>query len=107
LIHLVVDVAELKGVEARLPPEARISGSVVDAVGNPVTDAWVGALDQRLVSLAGDGWETMTDSTGHFEIKSVGPGTFSVRARSGDREAVSPPFEVEAGKTASVSIMIP
>jgi len=107
LIHLVVDGAELKGVEARLPPEARISGSVVDALGNPVTDAWVGALDYRRVSLAGDGWETRTDSTGHFEIESVGPGTFSVRARSGDREVVSPPFEVEAGKTASVSIEIP
>lgn len=103
---IVVDESEVAGIELRCPVEGRISGTVVDADGDPVVNALVGALDGRGFPLAGDGWDTRTDATGHFEIGNVGPGTHSVRARSGEKEARSPPFEVEAGKAASVRVEI-
>jgi hypothetical protein len=106
LTDLMVDVAEVAGIELRLPEESRISGVVVDARGTPVTDAWVGVLDHRGLLLAGEGWETRADATGHFQIENVAPGTYSVRARSGESEAKSAPFAVEAGKTANTQVEI-
>ena len=104
LTDLEVGAAEVAGIDVRLPAEGMISGVVVDARGNPVTGAWIGALDERGLSLAGDGWETRTDATGHFQINNVAPGTHTVRARSGENETHSTAFEIEAGKTASTRI---
>jgi hypothetical protein len=104
LTDLVIGGAEVTGIEVRLPEEGRISGDVVDERGNPVTNAWVGALDRTGIPLAGEGWDTRPDATGHFEIGNVAPGTYSVRVRCGDREARSTSLEVEADETASVRI---
>ena len=106
MTDLVVGTGEVAGIKLHLPAESRIFGLVVDPLGNPVTDAWIGALDERGLSLAGDEWDARTDSTGHFQIYNVAPGTYSVRARSGEDEAKSASFEVEAGKTASIRIEI-
>ena len=55
LSDVVVEAGEVAGIELRLPPEGRISGLVVDARGNPVTDAWVGVLASALARSAACG----------------------------------------------------
>lgn len=106
ITDLVVEDRDVAGIKLQLASESRISGLVVDVLGNPVTDAWVSALDERGLPLAGDGWDTRTDSTGHFMIENVAPGIHSVRALSGEIMAKSATFDVEAGKTARTRVEI-
>lgn len=106
LTDLVVDRGEVGSIEMRLPREGTVSGVVVDAEGNAVTGAWLVALDEGGISLAGDGWETRSDATGHFQIENVAPGIYLVRARSDVREGKSATIEVEAGKATSVRVEI-
>jgi len=94
LADLQLGATEVSGLELRLPPESRVSGVVVDEQGNPVTDGWVRLLDEHGLSLSGT-WETRTDATGHFQIDSVGPGTYRVRVRAGERDVTGEPFAVE------------
>jgi protocatechuate 3,4-dioxygenase beta subunit len=103
LADIEVASSAVYGVELRLPPRAKISGTVVDDRGNPVTGAWVRVLDERGLSLSAE-WEAQTDATGHFSIESAAPGPCTVRVRAEERETTSAPFTVEAGKTASVRI---
>ncbi len=106
LTDLVVEHGEVSGLDLRLPPEGRISGVVVDALAVPVTDARIRVLDQRDLFLAGDGWDSQTDATGHFQVDNVAPGLYSVRAWSGDREMWSAVLAVEAGRTASARLVL-
>ncbi len=100
---LVSDSAHVVGLELVLPPEGRISGTIVDPPGNAVTEAWIGVIDQRDVSLSAR-WETRTDATGHFEADNVGPGSYRVLVRTREHETTSGPVLVEAGKTADTRI---
>ena len=92
-----------RSLEILLEAEGRIAGVVVDRNGTPVTDGWVRVFDlqQRCLS----GWfEMRTDGTGHFEILSVAPGSYTVHIQAGEREARSERISVEAGETATVHI---
>jgi protocatechuate 3,4-dioxygenase beta subunit len=100
---LVDEQTQLTSIEVRLPAEGRITGTVVDAQGAPVTEAWICVKDVRGISLSGD-WETQTDATGHFEVWSVAPGTCTVRVRTQELDVTSAPITVEAGKAASTRI---
>jgi len=104
LTDLVIeDVTQLTNLELRLTAEGRISGTVVDLPGTPVTDAWIRVLDARGISLSGI-WETQTDATGYFEVWSIAPGTYTVRVRTQELDTTSAPLTVEAGKTAGTRI---
>jgi hypothetical protein len=83
-----------------------VSGQVLDPLGHPVGNAWLVLQDLDGWSLSAD-WETRSDATGHFEILSVAPGTYTALARKDTSEASSAPVRVEAGKTASVKIVLP
>lgn len=103
LTDLELDSSQLSEIEIRLPPECRISGNVVDALGTPVTDAWIRVINPRGLSLSAQ-WETQTDATGNFRIENVAPGTHRVRVWTSELEVTSVPFAVESGMTVSPRI---
>jgi hypothetical protein len=101
---LRIDDAEpARKVEIRLEAEGRIAGVVVDRNGTSVTDGWIGILDLEGRCLS-SWFETRTDGTGHFEVRSVAPGSYTVHVQAGEREARSERISVEAGATATVRI---
>jgi protocatechuate 3,4-dioxygenase beta subunit len=90
-------------LEIQLEAEGHIAGVAVDRNGAPLTDAWIRVFDLQERCLSS--WrETRTDGTGHFEVLSVAPGSYTVHIQAGEREARSERISVEAGETATVRI---
>jgi protocatechuate 3,4-dioxygenase beta subunit len=101
----VGDDRPIAGLEIRLASEGRVSGQVVDSRDNPAGGARIVLQDAAGRSLSAY-WETESDSTGHFEVLSVAPGTYTARARSDEKEGTSAPFAVEAGRVATAIVAL-
>lgn len=104
---LVLDAGAARHLELRLPPEGRIAGVVVDALGTPRAQARIGAIDERGSELSAFGWEAVSDSSGAFELDSIAPGTYALFVRSNDARSTHSPLEVEAGRTATARLVVP
>jgi protocatechuate 3,4-dioxygenase beta subunit len=100
----VRDDASPNALEIRLPPEARISGLILDTKGSAVAGAWIRAKDARGLSLSAR-WELQTDATGHFLLENVAAGTYTVLVR-GDPVQESEPVVVEVGKTSMTKFQL-
>jgi hypothetical protein len=102
---MLEDDRTLDGLDLRLAPEGRIAGQVVDLRGTPVGEAAIMIEDLEGRSLSAY-WETQSDATGHFEVPSIGPGTYRAFARTREAEGRSEPVLVEAGRTATTGVVV-
>ena len=65
--------------------EGEIAGSVVDETDSPVPDALVRLAPWAGLPVAGPAWPlARTDVDGHFQLKTSGPGPFTLEASVGD-----------------------
>lgn len=108
VLHTGLELPEngsLLGLEIRLAPEGRLSGQALDASGAPVAGAWICLRDAsgRTMSVS---WETRSDATGHFEISSIAPGTYTVSARDDQAKGESDSCTVAAGRTATIQVVL-
>lgn len=89
-----------------LDPGGRIIGTVLDASGQGVEGARVQLVDPT----TGRGlstWALNTDSLGRFEIRSVPPGTYDLRATLGQITWTATAITVEAGSAPNVTLNAP
>ncbi len=77
-VQLDTTEAEWRDVEVVLAPGHFIAGTVVDARGRPIEDAWV-TID-TLFQLGG---ETRTDANGQFRIENLPPASERIRSSKG------------------------
>jgi PGF-CTERM protein len=77
-----VNVSETETVDATLRQPGFVTGTVVDAQGNPLSNVWVGAEDGATLAYA------TTNASGHFNVSAV-PGNYSVTGFGPNGEMVS------------------
>ena len=77
-----VNVSETETVNARLRQPGFVTGTVVDAQDNPLSNVWVGAEDGATLAYA------TTNASGHFNVSAV-PGNYSVTGFGPNGEMVS------------------
>jgi protocatechuate 3,4-dioxygenase beta subunit len=90
-------------IEIRLPPEAPIAGTVLDADGRPVAGVLVEATPARVPepsrfdrerATAGN---ARTDATGAFRIARTGPETYRLNVSPPAHSSVAGPFRADGG----------